>query len=121
MMKEMICVSCPVGCSIKIELSENNDVLSVTGNHCKRGENYAITECTAPTRMLTTTVKVKNGVYPLVPVRSEKPVPKHMLFDIIKLLNSIEMTAPVKIGDIIINNVLGTDVDIIATNICSKN
>jgi len=120
MIREMICVACPVGCAISIELNVGGAVLTVAGNQCKRGENYAITECTAPTRTLTTTAKVKEGKNPLVPVRSGKPIPKGLLLDCVKIINSIEVTAPVGIGDVIIENILETGVDIIATNACYR-
>lgn len=120
MNKDMICVACPIGCSISIELSENRKVLNVSGNQCKRGEAYAITECTAPTRTLTTTAKVKNGNLHLIPVRSAKPIPKELLLDCVKLINSVEVAAPVNIGDIVIKNIMGTGSDIIATNFCYR-
>ena len=120
MIREMICVACPIGCSLSIELSKTRNVLKVSGNQCKRGEVYAITECTAPTRTLTTTAKVKNGNIYLIPVRSAKPIPKELLLDCVKLINSVEIEAPVNIGDIIIENIMDSGSDIIATNFCSR-
>lgn len=120
MIREMICVACPIGCGISVNLNGTGEVLSVTGNQCKRGEAYAITECTAPTRTLTTTAKVINGKTPLVPVRSANPLPKSSLLDCVSLINSISIEAPVKIGDIIIENILETGVNIIATNSCFR-
>ena len=105
-----------MGCPISVELSEDGKVLNVTGNTCPRGKAYAITECTAPTRMLTSTVKVKGGRTAMVPVKTSNPIPKGMMFDIMKEINSVEVASPVKIGQIIIENVLDTGVDIIATN-----
>lgn len=120
MNKEMICVACPIGCSLVVELDESGSILAVTGNQCKRGEEYAKTECTAPTRTLTTTAKVFGGVNPLVPVRSAKPLPKGALLESVKLINAVEIKAPVKIGDVIIANILDTGVNIIASNSCPK-
>lgn len=119
MLKEMICVACPIGCGMSIELDDEGAVLTVTGNQCKRGEAYAVTECTAPTRTLTTTAKVKNGNSPLVPVRSAKPLPKALLLDCMGVINAIRVDAPVKIGDVVLENILDTGVNIIATNSCS--
>ena len=116
MIKNIICVSCPMGCPITVELSESGEVLNVTGNTCPRGKAYAITECTAPTRMLTSTVKVNGGRTAMVPVKTSKPIPKGMMFDIMKEINSVEVDSPVKIGQVIIENVLDTGADIIATN-----
>ena len=67
MVKDIICVACPMGCQISVELNDDGEILSVTGNTCKRGDAYARTECTHPERSLTTTVKVSGGVHPLFP------------------------------------------------------
>jgi CxxC motif-containing protein len=120
MIRDMICVACPIGCGMTIELDENKAVVSVIGNQCRRGEAYAVAECTAPVRTLTTTAKVIGGRLPLVPVKSAKPIPKESLIDCVKLINSVTVKAPVKIGDVIIANILGTGVDIVATNFCSN-
>lgn len=120
MNREMICVACPIGCSLVVELDKSGSVLAVAGNQCKRGEEYAVTECTAPTRTLTTTAKVLGGVHPLVPVRSSKPLPKESLIESVKLINAVKVKAPVKIGDVIIANILDTGVDIIASNSCPQ-
>lgn len=118
MKKDLTCVSCPLGCSITVELADDGSVVSVTGNTCKRGDAYARTEMTNPTRSLTSTVKVEGGSHPVVPVKSAAPVPKSMLFDCMKEINKVTLKAPVKIGDIVIENILGTGVDILATNNC---
>ena len=114
--RELICVSCPIGCAITVELDDNGEVLSVTGNTCKRGDSYARQECTHPERMLTSTVKVEGGRFPVVPVKSCHPVPKEMLFDCMKEINKITVKAPVHIGDVVLSNILDTGVDIVATN-----
>lgn len=115
MKRELTCVACPLGCSITVEY-EGTEVYSVTGNTCKRGDAYARTEVVNPTRSLATSVKVNGGVHPVVPVKSNKPVPKTMLFDCMKEINSVTVNAPVKIGQVIISNILGTGADIVATN-----
>ena len=114
--RELICVSCPIGCAITVELDDNGEVLSVTGNTCKRGDSYARQECTHPERMLTSTVKVECGRLPVVPVKSSLPVPKEMLFDCMKEINKITVKAPVHIGDVVLSNILDTGVDIVTTN-----
>ena len=113
--RELTCINCPMGCRITVTM-EGAEVLSVTGNTCKRGEAYAKTEITNPTRSLTSSVKVCGGVLPVVPVKSDKPVPKDMLFDCMKEINSVCVEAPVKIGQVIIENILGTGANIVATN-----
>ena len=115
MKKNLICVSCPLGCPIEVEI-ENGEVVSVTGNTCKRGDAYARTEITNPVRSLTSSVKVENGLHPVVPVKSSGPVPKDKMFDCMKEINSVTVKAPVRIGDIVIENILGLGVDIVATN-----
>ena len=115
MKKNLICVSCPLGCPIEVEI-ENGEVVSVTGNTCKRGDAYARAEITNPVRSLTTSVKVENGLHPVVPVKSSGPVPKDKMFDCMKEINSVTVKAPVKIGDVVIENILGLGVDIVATN-----
>lgn len=120
MNREMICVACPIGCSLVVELDKSGAVLNVAGNQCKRGEEYAITECTAPTRTLTTTAKVIGGVTPLIPVRSATPLPKGLLLESMKLINAVEVKAPIIIGDKIITNILDTGVDIIASYGCPQ-
>ncbi len=115
MTKNLICVACPLGCPITVEI-ENGQVVSVTGNTCKRGDTYARTEITNPMRSLTTSVKVEGGVHPVVPVKSANPIPKGKMFDCMKEINKASVKAPVKIGDVVIENILGLGVDIVATN-----
>lgn len=117
MTKSITCVACPLGCPISIELSDKNEIISVSGNTCKRGDTYARTELTNPTRSLTSTVKLKGGHLSVVPVKSSAPLPKDKLFECMRLINSVEVESPVKIGDIIISNILETGIDILATNI----
>ena len=114
--KELICVSCPIGCAVTVTLDDNNEVVSVTGNTCKRGDSYARQECTHPERMLTSTVKVTGSRLPVVPVKSAKPVPKELLLDCMQEINRVTVQAPVHIGDVVLANILNTGVDILATN-----
>ena len=115
MKKNLICVSCPLGCPIEVEI-ENGEVVAVTGNTCKRGDAYARAEITNPVRSLTTSVKVENGIHPVVPVKSSGPVPKDKMFECMNIVNSVTVKAPVKIGDVVIENILDLGVDIVATN-----
>ena len=114
--REMVCVSCPMGCAITVELDDNNEVISVTGNTCPRGDKYARQECTHPERMLTSTVKVEGGRLPVVPVKSASPIPKEMLFDAMKEVNKVTLKAPVTFGDVAVKHILGTGIDIVVTN-----
>ena len=114
MKKSLICVSCPLGCPIEVEI-ENGEVVAVTGNTCKRGDAYARTEITNPMRSLTTSVKVECGVHPVVPVKSAGPVPKDKMFACMEEINKAVIKAPVKIGDVIIKDIVATGVNIVAT------
>lgn len=115
MTRNITCTACPLGCAITVELNEDGAILSVSGNTCKRGDAYARTEVLAPTRTLTTTVRLTGGSRPVLPVKSASPLPKQMLFDCMKVLNHITVSAPVKIGDVIVPNILDSGIDIVAS------
>jgi CxxC motif-containing protein len=93
---------------------DGNEVTSVTGNTCPRGDAYARKEVTNPTRIVTSTVRVTNGTAAMVNVKTASDIPKGKIFDCVAALRDIEISAPVKIGDVILSNVAGTGVDIIA-------
>lgn len=116
MKRELICVSCPFGCPITVELDDSGVVLSVTGNTCKRGEQYAISECTNPVRVLTTTMKVNGGSRAVVPVKTNMPIPKGKMFECMQTINNEVVDAPVKMGDVLVCNICDTGADIVATN-----
>ena len=112
MTRNLTCIVCPKGCSLTVELDGKN-IVSVSGHTCKRGEEYAINECTAPMRTLTTTVaRVGGGV---VPVKTDKTVPKELLFKCMEAVNAVKAPADVKLGDVIIENILGTGANLVAT------
>lgn len=111
--RELICIGCPMGCPIVVEM-EDGKVLSVTGNTCPRGESYARKEVTNPTRIVTTTVRVDGGKVPMINVKTEQDIPKDKIFECIAALRGVTMKAPVHIGDIILENVADTGVNIVA-------
>ena len=113
--KELTCIGCPMGCSLVVELSDDGSSIVVTGNSCPSGEKYAIKEVTNPTRILTTTVGVYNGVYPRVSVKSSGDIPKPRLMECTRLLKDYFVESPVHIGDVIYRDILGTGVDMVAT------
>lgn len=119
MQKNIICVACPMGCGITVELSDSGEILSVTGNTCKRGDAYARTEVTNPVRSLATTVKVNGGAHPVVPCKSAGALPKGKIMDCMAAINVASVQAPVAIGDVLIPDILGTGIDIVATNHCT--
>lgn len=109
--KELICIVCPRGCHLEVD--EN---MNVTGNFCPRGAKYAIDELTHPTRIVTSTVKIKVGdTFTRVSVKTSNPIPKEKIFDIMKEIDKVLIEAPVHIGDVIIKNVCSLDSDIVAT------
>lgn len=114
MKKEMICICCPMGCPLGVDITPNA-VQSVSGNRCNLGLEYAEKECFNPERTLTTTVRIKNGHLPLLSVRTNKPIPKKIIFDVMNLLAKVELEAPIKIGEKIIHNLFNTNVSIVAT------
>lgn len=112
--RNLTCISCPMGCSVTVKMN-GNEVVSVSGNTCRRGEVYARKEVADPTRIVTSTVKVKGGRADMVSVKTKVDIPKGRIFECVKALKGVEVQAPVHIGDVIVPNVAGTGVDIVAT------
>lgn len=109
----LTCIGCPMGCRLTVTM-KGKSVAAVTGNTCRRGEDYARREVTAPARVLTTTVPVAGGVRPRVPVKTAGEVPKAMVLACARALAGVEVAAPVRAGDIVCRDILGTGVDVIA-------
>ncbi len=113
--QNLTCIGCPLGCSISVSLSDNGEVSEITGNTCKNGEEYARKEVTNPSRVVTSIVKINNGDVNMVSVKTAEDIPKGKIFDCMEALKKVTVTAPVQIGEVIIKNVCGTGVDVIAT------
>ena len=118
MLKEMICITCPIGCHLTIR--QDGYDIEVTGNTCPRGKQYAIAELTNPTRMLTTTVVIKNALYHQLPVISSAPIPLDKIEEPMKLLKEVAVTAPIYEKDIIMKDIFGLGIDIIASRSMKK-
>lgn len=118
--RTLICVSCPVGCELTVTL-DAGQIVEVEGNTCKLGIDYAEQEIFDPRRMVASTVKVKNGFHPLVPVYTENPVPKPKIMDVLAEIRKVEIEAPVKINDVVIENVVDTGINVIASRNMPKN
>ena len=112
MTKNMICIGCPMGCELTVEI-ENGKAVSVSGNTCNIGKKYAETEVSAPTRMVTSTVMSDKGKP--VPVKTRTAVPKDKIFDVMDAIKHTTITLPVNIGDIAVQDAAGTGVDVIVT------
>ncbi len=110
---KITCVACPMGCKLCIE--ETDDGYIINGNICRKGEEYGIQEMTDPRRNISSTAKVSGSYIRVLPVKTDKPLPKDKIFNAMKEINALRLESPIKIGDIVIRNVAGTDVNIIAT------
>ncbi len=111
--KTFVCIRCPIGCALTVTRTEAG--VTVSGNTCKRGEEYGIAEVTAPTRTVTSTVRLYNGEIACAPVRTAAPIPKDKIFAVLYAIKKTRLDAPVCIGDVAIKNVCGTGVDVIVT------
>lgn len=112
--KELVCIGCPLGCSITVELS-GGQVGAVSGNTCPRGAEYARKELTDPRRIVTSLVRVEGGELPVVPVKTLSDIPRDKVMDCVRALKEIRLRAPVHRGDVVAENVCGSGVDVAAT------
>lgn len=113
--RELTCIGCPLGCAVAVEIEENGQIVNVTGNTCKRGDDYARKEVTNPTRIVTSTVRVEGGTSDMVSVKTKTDIPKNKIFACMEGLKGVCVKAPVHIGDVIVENIAGTGVDVVAT------
>ena len=111
--RNLTCIVCPRGCQMVVSLADDGKVLSVEGNFCKRGITYANDECTNPRRTVTSTVRCKSGA--VVAVKTDKTVPKEKMFEVMAEINKVVARDDLKIGDVIIENVLDTGANVVAT------
>ena len=110
--RNMTCIVCPMGCQLVVEL-EDGAVKTVSGNTCPRGKQYAVDECTHPMRTITSTARTDNGE--VIPVKTDRTVPKEMMFDCMKEINRAVVKLPAKIGDVVVENILGTGANVVVT------
>ncbi len=111
--RELTCIGCPMGCALTVTIDGSD--IKVSGNTCIRGKNYAENEVTNPTRIVTSTVKINGARLPRLSVKTKTAVPKDMIFQVMEVITKTEVDAPKKIGDIIVSDIAGTGVDLIAT------
>lgn len=117
--KKLTCICCPMGCQLQVTLKDGQ-VEKVEGNTCKRGAEYGKKEVTNPTRIVTTTVRVRGGSLPVVSVKTAADIPKGAVMDCIRQLKEIVVAAPVHIGDVVLAETAGTKVAVIATKNIEK-
>lgn len=111
--RELVCIVCPKGCNLRITFTEDGKIEKVSGNSCKRGVAYAEDECTHPRRTVTSTVRCDGGE--VAPVKTSTTVPKELVFDVMKIINSTRVPSDVRIGDVVISNILDTGADVVVT------
>lgn len=110
---EIICVACPHGCRLEATRQDGEILISNAG--CKRGQEYAINEITDPRRMVATTARIQNGIHPLLPVYTSQPFPKGRISELLQEIRKVEIIAPVKMGQVVLENVLGSGIDVLAS------
>ena len=115
MIKELTCINCPLGCNVEVTV-EDGEIKDISGNNCKRGEIYARNELSNPVRVVTSTARVDGAREYLVSVKTEEAIPKGKILDVMKEINEAHISAPVKIGDCIIEDVADTGIRVIATS-----
>ena len=109
----LTCISCPLGCDLEAEVTA--DTVTVTGNRCEKGVVYAKAEVLNPQRVVTSNVLVEGGLSPLVSVKTSAPIPKGLIGKMIQELKNVRLHAPIRIGQVLIRDLFGTGVDVIAT------
>ena len=112
--KNLICINCPLGCMLTVVM-DGKKIVSVAGNTCRRGDTYARKELTNPTRIVTSTVRVLGGSESMVSVKTKEDIPKGKVLECVRALKDVVLPAPVKIGDVILEDAAGTGVSIVAT------
>lgn len=116
MIEKFVCIQCPRGCALTVD----TETMTVTGNSCPRGKAYGLSEATHPVRTVTSTAKIEDGRIARVSVKTDKPVPKEMIFQVMEEINALDLKAPVHIGDILIKDVLSTGANVVATKDVEK-
>jgi CxxC motif-containing protein len=117
--KKITCIICPIGCKILVDLN-GKQIKNVKGNKCNQGIDYALNEALDPRRMVTSSVRIYNGEWPLVSVKSSQPIPKDKVYEVLKEIKKRSIEAPIQLGEIVLKNVANTRIDVIATKSIKK-
>ena len=112
--KHLICIGCPMSCPLELTIVDG-EIREITGNDCKRGEDYARQEYTAPSRMVSTTIICTSGLWPRLPVKTAAAVPKGKVMDVVQALHALKIAAPVRMGQVILDDVADTGIAVVAT------
>jgi CxxC motif-containing protein len=110
-----LCIECPLGCRLEVEEDADGSIVEVRGFSCRKGKIFAEREHTDPRRMVTATVAISGGMWPRLPVRTTTAVPKDRVWEVVKLLRPISVESPVLVGDVIVADIAGTGVDVVAS------
>ena len=113
---EYICIVCPVGCQVKVTIGEGGRIMDIAGSDCEKGKKYAQSEYTNPVRVLTGTVLTEGGTRRLLPFRTDKPIPKGKVMEVVRYLAQVKARPPVTVGQAIVSNILDTWADVVATD-----
>lgn len=111
--RELICIGCPLGCPLTVRIE--GEAVEVSGNTCRRGEDYARKEVLSPTRIVTSTVRVTGGTIAVASVKTKSDIPKDRIFAVMEEIRGVMVKAPVAMGDVIIADCAETGVPVIAT------
>jgi len=114
MNKQLTCIECPMGCALSVDI-ENCRLIKVSGNKCPKGAAYALSEVENPVRILTATVFSRAGEIKMVPVRTDKPIPKSAILKVMEVIHTTTLSRQVNAGEVVIENVLGLGVNVVAT------
>jgi len=112
--RHFTCVTCPVGCEMEVEVKDG-EVLSIEGNRCAKGEEFVLQELREPMRILTTTVRINGAKWAMLPVRTDKPIPKRLFLQVVSELADLELQAPIQVSDVIMADVADTGANVIAS------
>ena len=118
--RDLVCIVCPIGCRLKITgesampSSSTPDDLKISGAKCEKGNTYARDEIFNPLRVVCTTVKIKGGIHRVIPVKTDKAIPEKYKLDVVKAVSKVELSSPVKMGDIVMSDLFGTGVNMVA-------
>jgi len=113
---KMICIGCPLGCRVTVELGPDKTVKKIKGHKCKEGEKYIIEEFTNPVRIFTGTIPTGHTDLPFLPVRTSIPIPKGKMKKATKAALDAELKPPIRVGDVLISRFMGTEADLVATS-----
>ena len=111
--RNLTCIVCPRGCSLTVSFNEDGTINAISGNLCPRGKTYAENECIHPVRTITTTVRCTDGA--VVAVKTSAPIPKELMFECMAEINKARVSPDAKLGDVVVENILGTGANVITT------